>query len=110
MYGEHRSAITSNDANQPFRRYFNNDSHCVSDMKIRALCPISGSNNSCKRHEMSPISKLGTVHPLNAHTLIGLRLCFLPHFVLCICRFVPYHSMQCDLNFLFTLCFVQIQL
>ena len=36
----------------------------VSDMKIRALCPISGSNDSRKRHEMRLISKLGTVHPL----------------------------------------------
>ena len=30
----------------------------------RALCPISGSNDSRKRHEMHLISKLGTVHPL----------------------------------------------
>ena len=44
-------------------RYFNNGSHCVSDRKIRALCPISGSNDSRKRHEMRLISKLGTVHP-----------------------------------------------
>ena len=52
-----------NDANQPVARHFNNGSHCVSDMKIRALCPISGSNDSRKRHEMCLISKLGTVHP-----------------------------------------------
>ena len=51
------------DANQPVARHFNNGSHCVSDMKIRALCPISGSNDSRKRHEMRLISKLGTVHP-----------------------------------------------
>ena len=31
---------------------------------FRALCPISGSNDSRKRHEMGLISKLGTVHPL----------------------------------------------
>ena len=62
-FGEHRRAVTSNDANQPVARHFNNGSHCVSDMKIRALCPISGSNDS-KRHEMRLISKLGTVHPL----------------------------------------------
>ena len=63
-FGEHRRAVTSNDANQPVARHFNNGSHCVSDMKIRALCPISGSNDSRKRHEMRLISKLGTVHPL----------------------------------------------
>ena len=33
----------------------------ISDMEIRALCPISGSNDSRKRHEMRLISKLGTV-------------------------------------------------
>ena len=41
-FGENRRSITSNDANQPVARHFNNGSHCVSDMKIRALCPISG--------------------------------------------------------------------
>ena len=61
-FGEHRRAVTSNDANQPVARHFNNGSHCVSD--TRALCPISGSNDSRKRHEMRLISKLGTVHPL----------------------------------------------
>ena len=59
-FGEHRRAVTSNDANQPVARHFNNGSHCVSDMKIRALCPIFGSNDSRKRHEMRLISKLGT--------------------------------------------------
>ena len=63
-FGEHRRSVTSNNANQPVARHFNNGSHCVSDMKIRALCPISGSNDSHKRHEMHLISKLGTVHPL----------------------------------------------
>ena len=32
--------------------------------KLTALCPISRSNDSRKRHEMRLISKLGTVHPL----------------------------------------------
>ena len=63
-FAEHRRAVTSNHANQPVARHFNNGSHCVSDMKIRALCPISGSNDSRKRQEMCLISKLGAVHPL----------------------------------------------
>ena len=63
-FGEHRRAVTSNDANQPVARHFNNGSHCVSDMKIRPLRPISGSNDSRKRHEMRLISELGTAHPL----------------------------------------------
>ena len=64
MYGELCRAVTCNDANQPVERHFNNGRHCVCDMKIRALCPISGSNESCKRYEMRLISKLGTVHSL----------------------------------------------
>ena len=63
-FGEHRRAVSANDANQPVARHFNSGSHCTSDMKIRALCPISGSNDSRKRQEMRLISKLGTVHPL----------------------------------------------
>ena len=47
-FGEHRRAVTSNDANQPVARHFNNGSHYVADMKIRALCPIPGSNDSAK--------------------------------------------------------------
>ncbi len=63
-FGEHRRAVSANDANQPVARHFNSGSHCISDMKIRALCPISGSKDSRKRQEMRLISKLGTVHPL----------------------------------------------
>ena len=32
---------------------------------VFALCPISGSNDSRKRHEMRLISKLGTLHFIN---------------------------------------------
>ncbi len=63
-FGDHRRAVSANDANQLVARHFNSGSHCFSDMKIRALCPISGSNDSRKRQEMRLISKLGTVHPL----------------------------------------------
>jgi hypothetical protein len=49
--------------NPAVARHFNNGNQSVSDMVIRALCPISGSNDSRKRHEMRLISKLGTVHP-----------------------------------------------
>ncbi len=63
-FREHRRAVSANDANQPVARHFNSGSHCISDMKIRALCPISGSNDSRKRQEMRLIFKLGTIHPL----------------------------------------------
>jgi hypothetical protein len=43
----------------------------VSDMVNRALCPISGSNDSRKRHEMCLISKLGTVHPSGINELFS---------------------------------------
>ena len=65
--GEHFRAFCVNDASQPACRHFNSCSHVVSDMKIRALCPISGSNDSCKRHEMRLIPTLGTLHPLRSN-------------------------------------------
>jgi hypothetical protein len=43
-FREHRRVIIGN--------------HSVSDMKIEAIYPISGSNYSRKRHEMRLISKL----------------------------------------------------
>ena len=39
-FGEHRRSVTSSDANQPVARHFNNGSHCVSDIKIRALARL----------------------------------------------------------------------
>ena len=37
-------------------RHFTNGNHSVSNMKIRAICPISGSNDSHKRHFIYQIS------------------------------------------------------
>ena len=63
-FGEHRRAVTSNDANEPVGRHFNNIGHCVSDLKIRAqLYPVFYSNYNHKRHGMRLTSKLGNVHP-----------------------------------------------
>jgi hypothetical protein len=50
---------------------FNSGNHSLLNiMKIRALCPISGQNNSRKRYEMRLISKLETAHPN------GINECF----------------------------------
>ena len=35
-FGEHRRAVSANDANQPVARH--SGSHCISDMNIPALC------------------------------------------------------------------------
>ena len=47
-FGERRRAVTSNDASQSVARHFVNGSHFVSNMKILALYPTSGSNDSRK--------------------------------------------------------------
>ena len=73
-FSEHRRAVCANDASQPVARHFNSGSHVVSEVKIRALCPISGRQDSRKRHEMHDISKLGTLHP---SLLIALMSVFL---------------------------------
>ena len=79
-FGEHRRAVKGSDAGQPVARHFNLGNHSVSEMKMLALCPISGSNNSRKTHEMRLISKLGTVHPHFLGTVHPhLALLFLPY-------------------------------
>ncbi len=76
-FGEHRRAVSANDSNQPVARHFNSGSHCISDMKIRALCPISGSKDSCKKQEMRLISKLGTEHPIGINERFTLKTGYL---------------------------------
>lgn len=59
-FGGHRRSVTNCDDNQHVDRHFTFGNHCVSCMKIRALCPISCSSVSFKRHEMCLIQSLGT--------------------------------------------------
>jgi hypothetical protein len=47
-FGEHWRTVIGNDANQPVARYFSTGNHSVSDVKIRVLGPISGSNDNLK--------------------------------------------------------------
>ena len=61
-FGEHSRAVCANDTCQPVARHFNSGNHVVSGMKMRALCPISGSIDSRKRHEMRVIFNFGTLH------------------------------------------------
>jgi hypothetical protein len=49
-FGEYQRAVIGNGVNQPVARHFYGGNHSVSDMKIRALCPISGRNDSHKKH------------------------------------------------------------
>jgi hypothetical protein len=67
-FAEYRRAvrIIANDTSRPVARYFNSGNHSFSDMKIRDLCPITGSNDSRKRDEMRLIPKPGTVHPYDS--------------------------------------------
>ena len=48
-FGEHRRSVNNHDNTKPVATHFTSGSHCVSDMKIRALCSISGTNDSRKR-------------------------------------------------------------
>ena len=68
---EHCRAVTSNDANQPVVRHFNKGSHCVSNISISSLCPISCRNDNHKTHEMHVILKPGTAHPLGINEHFG---------------------------------------
>ena len=78
-FGEHRRSVINHDNTKPVARHFTSGNHCVSDMKIRALCPISGSNDSRKRQEMRLIHSLGTLHSPSFRTLqTFLHLCQFP--------------------------------
>ena len=96
-------------------------------MKIRALCPISGSNDSLKKHEMRLISKLGTLHPLGINELLvtfnAHLLCltnslidspsFLFFYPILLCVFVSLSGIiLCNTIYisLFTICFDEIHL
>ena len=62
-FAEHLRSVRNNDVDKPVARHFNAVNHSISDMKICAISPISGGNDSRKRHEKRLIFKIGTIHP-----------------------------------------------
>ena len=62
-FAEHLRSVRNNDVDKPVARHFNAANHSISDMKICAISPISGGNDSRKRHEKRLIFKIGTIHP-----------------------------------------------
>ena len=60
---EHLRSVRNNDVDKPVARHFNAANHSISDIKVCAISPISGGNNSRKRHEKRLIFKIGTIHP-----------------------------------------------
>ena len=62
-FAEHLRSLRNNDVDKPVARHFNAASHSISDIKVCAISPISGGNDSHKRHEKRLIFKIGTIHP-----------------------------------------------
>ena len=62
-FAEHLRSVRNNDVDKPVARHFNTANHSISNMKIYAISPISGGNDSRKRHEKRLIFKIGTIHP-----------------------------------------------
>ena len=62
-FAEHLRSVRNNDVDKPVARHFNAANHSISDMKICAISPISGGNDSRKRHKKRLIFKIGTIHP-----------------------------------------------
>ena len=57
-------SVRNNDVNKPVARHFNAANHSsIPDIKVCAISPISGGNDSRKRHEKRLIFKIGTIHP-----------------------------------------------
>ena len=72
-FSEHLRSVRNNDIDKPVARHFNAVNDCISNMKICAISPISGGNDSRKRHEKRLILKIGTIHP---HRLMNDFLLF----------------------------------
>ena len=64
-FAEHLRSVRNNDVDKPVVQRFNavNHSTCISDIKVCAISPNSGGNDSRKRHEKCLIFKIGTIHP-----------------------------------------------
>ena len=62
-FAEHLRSLRNNDVDKPVARHFNAANHSISDIKVCAISPISGGNDSRKRHEKRLILKIGTIHP-----------------------------------------------
>ena len=98
-FAEHLHSVRNNDVDKPVARHFSAADHSISDMKICAISPISGGNDSRKRHEKRLIFKIGTIHPhgLNERFFFYL-ITSLHSFRFCLARldksvdFSPFHS------------------
>ena len=62
-FAEHPRSVRNNDVDKPVARNFNAVNHSISDINVCAISPISGGNDSRKRHEKRLILKIGTIHP-----------------------------------------------
>ena len=60
-FAEHLRSVRNNDVDKP--RNFSAANHSISDIKVCAISPISGGNDSRKRHEKRLIFKIATIHP-----------------------------------------------
>lgn len=77
-FGEHRRSVNNHDNTKYVARHFISGSHHISDMRIRALCPISGTNDSRKRQGMRLFHSLGTFRPsgINKKNYLGNGVVF----------------------------------
>ena len=52
----------NNNVDKPVARHFNAANHSISYVKVCAISPVSGGNDSRKRHEKGLFFKIGTIH------------------------------------------------
>ena len=62
-FAEHLRSVRNNDIDKPVPLHFNAANYSISDIKICAISPISGGNDSRKRLEKRLIFNIGTIHP-----------------------------------------------
>ena len=97
-FAEHLRSVRNNDVDKPVARHFNAANHSMSDMKICAISPISGGNDSRKRHEKHLICKLEPFIPTGLMNDFFYLITSLHSFRFCPARvdksvdFSPFHS------------------
>ena len=112
-FAEHLRFVRNNNVDKLVARHFNAANHSISYIKVCAISPISGGNDSRKRHEKGLFFKIGTIHPTGLTKDFFNLIISLHSFCFCLARadksvdFSPFHSI---FMFMFSFMFILLPL
>ena len=105
--------VRNNDVDKLVARHFSAANHSISYINVCAISPISGGNDSRKRHEKRLFFKIGTIHPTGLTKDFFYLIISLHSFCFCLARadksvdFSPFHSI---FMFMFSFMFILLPL